>query len=156
VYDPVMGSWTPTAVEGAPAGRYSHTAVYTGSEMLIWGGEPLSNELGAYCAPAPTLTFTSPECGTTIQVEPGETVAFTVTAQDTPERTVTLDATGLPPDAVMDPALPLTGNPVSSDFTWTTDASDSNTVHSVVFTAVNDLESSAVARSRSRSARARS
>jgi hypothetical protein len=112
--------------------------------MLIWGGgTPISNELRAYCAAAPTLIFTSPECGTTIPVEPGGTVAFTVTAEDAPERTVTLDATGLPPDAVMNPALPVSGNPVSSDFTWTTDASDSNTVHKVVFTAVNDLLSSA-------------
>ncbi|GAH95073.1 unnamed protein product, partial [marine sediment metagenome] len=28
----------PITTTGAPAGRYDHTAVWTGSEMLIWGG----------------------------------------------------------------------------------------------------------------------
>ncbi len=30
--------WTPTTLTGAPAGRYYHTAVWTGSEMVVWGG----------------------------------------------------------------------------------------------------------------------
>ena len=31
-------TWTPTTLTNAPAGRYNHTAVWTGSEMIIWGG----------------------------------------------------------------------------------------------------------------------
>ena len=34
----VNGSWTPTTVVNAPAGRDFHTAVWTGSEMIVWGG----------------------------------------------------------------------------------------------------------------------
>src|SRR5437867_7604505 len=31
-------TWTPTSTTNAPAGRYEHTAVWTGSEMIVWGG----------------------------------------------------------------------------------------------------------------------
>ena len=31
-------TWTPTSLTDAPAGRYEHTAVWTGSEMIVWGG----------------------------------------------------------------------------------------------------------------------
>jgi hypothetical protein len=37
-YDPVGNSWIPTSTVGAPAGRHSHTAVWTGSRMIVWGG----------------------------------------------------------------------------------------------------------------------
>lgn len=38
-YDPRTDSWMPTEIEsGAPSLRDSHTAVWTGSEMIIWGG----------------------------------------------------------------------------------------------------------------------
>src|SRR5205823_10998772 len=32
-------TWTPTNITGAPDGRVSHTAVWTGSEMIVWGGD---------------------------------------------------------------------------------------------------------------------
>lgn len=38
LYDPQADSWTPVTATGAPAARYGHTAVWTGSEILIWGG----------------------------------------------------------------------------------------------------------------------
>ncbi len=31
-------SWTPTSTTNAPAARYSHVAVWTGGEMIVWGG----------------------------------------------------------------------------------------------------------------------
>ena len=31
-------TWTPTNLTGAPEARVSHTAVWTGSEMIVWGG----------------------------------------------------------------------------------------------------------------------
>jgi N-acetylneuraminic acid mutarotase len=37
-YDPVADSWMPTSTVGAPPGRYLHTAVWTGSRMVVWGG----------------------------------------------------------------------------------------------------------------------
>jgi len=32
-------TWTPTTTTNAPDARYFHTAVWTGSEMIIWGGQ---------------------------------------------------------------------------------------------------------------------
>jgi N-acetylneuraminic acid mutarotase len=37
-YDPVADTWTPTSTTGAPQARYEHTAVWTGSRMVVWGG----------------------------------------------------------------------------------------------------------------------
>jgi hypothetical protein len=37
-YDPVTDSWLPMAEGGAPSPRATHTAVWTGSEMIVWGG----------------------------------------------------------------------------------------------------------------------
>jgi hypothetical protein len=35
----VEDTWTPTNLTGAPDGRVLHTAVWTGSEMIVWGGD---------------------------------------------------------------------------------------------------------------------
>ena len=39
-YDPVADRWTPTSITGAPAARTQHAAVWTGTEMIVWGGSP--------------------------------------------------------------------------------------------------------------------
>jgi len=38
-YDPGIDSWTPTNTLNAPEERSAHTAVWTGTEMLVWGGK---------------------------------------------------------------------------------------------------------------------
>ena len=37
-YNPSTDSWTATSTTNAPGARSSHTAVWTGSEMIVWGG----------------------------------------------------------------------------------------------------------------------
>ena len=37
-YDPSNDTWSKISTNGAPSGRFSHTAVWTGTEMIIWGG----------------------------------------------------------------------------------------------------------------------
>ncbi len=37
-YDPVADTWGLTNIVGAPSDRTSHSAVWTGAEMIIWGG----------------------------------------------------------------------------------------------------------------------
>jgi len=37
-YNPATDTWEPITTTGAPSGRSQHTAVWTGSEMIIWGG----------------------------------------------------------------------------------------------------------------------
>jgi N-acetylneuraminic acid mutarotase len=40
-YDPVSDSWTPTATENGPEPRSRHGAVWTGTHMIVWGGQGL-------------------------------------------------------------------------------------------------------------------
>ena len=37
-YNPITDSWIATSLGNAPAGRRLHTAIWTGSEMIVWGG----------------------------------------------------------------------------------------------------------------------
>jgi N-acetylneuraminic acid mutarotase len=39
VYDPTNDAWSDTPIAGAPASREIHTAIWTGSEMIVWGGQ---------------------------------------------------------------------------------------------------------------------
>jgi N-acetylneuraminic acid mutarotase len=64
-YNPTTDSWTATSLTGAPAARSLHTGIWTGNEMIIWGGEFVGGQIthtGArYCgqaAPSPTSTAT--------------------------------------------------------------------------------------------------
>ncbi len=38
LYDPAAKTWTPMSTTGAPPPRHSHSAVWTGSKMIVWGG----------------------------------------------------------------------------------------------------------------------
>jgi hypothetical protein len=38
LFDPVGGSWTATTTNGVPTARYFHTGVWTGTKMIVWGG----------------------------------------------------------------------------------------------------------------------
>ncbi len=44
-YDPATDSWQPIPVTGAPVARRQHVAVWTGTQMLIWGGIANTDEL---------------------------------------------------------------------------------------------------------------
>ena len=37
-YSPTSDSWTATSSAGAPEARMSHAAVWTGTDMIVWGG----------------------------------------------------------------------------------------------------------------------
>jgi len=57
-YNPEADTWTDTDIINAPGARSSHTAVLTGSEMIVWGGDPgFFVSGGRYCVqggPTPT------------------------------------------------------------------------------------------------------
>ena len=64
-YNPGTDTWVATTTSNAPTGRAEHTALWTGSEMIVWGGFFLDitfhdlNSGGRYCAqsgPTPTPT----------------------------------------------------------------------------------------------------
>ena len=45
-YDPATNSWRP--MQDAPIARSGHEAVWTGTEMIVWGGEVSDNSGAAY------------------------------------------------------------------------------------------------------------
>jgi hypothetical protein len=57
-YNTNTDSWTATSITNAPTARLFHTAVWTGNEMIVWGGraQPFVtfNTGGRYCAELPT------------------------------------------------------------------------------------------------------
>jgi N-acetylneuraminic acid mutarotase len=90
-YNPGIDSWASTSTVNAPFARENHTTVWTGSEMIVWGGYNYTNNLffnsgGRYCAqsgptatPTPTATAT-PSSTTT----PTPTATPTSTPRPTP------------------------------------------------------------------------
>jgi len=46
-YDPTLDSWERLSSVGAPEGRDSHTAMWTGSQMIVWGGFGASGALAS-------------------------------------------------------------------------------------------------------------
>src|SRR5207247_11073175 len=52
-------TWTDTTTSNAPAPRYIHTAVWTGSEMIVWGGYAGLGTGGRYDLNTDTWTPTS-------------------------------------------------------------------------------------------------
>ncbi|MFZ3375640.1 MAG: dockerin type I domain-containing protein [Chthoniobacterales bacterium] len=54
-YNPGSDSWVPASTANAPFAREDHTAVWSGSEMIVWGGYNYTHDLvlntgGRYCA----------------------------------------------------------------------------------------------------------
>jgi N-acetylneuraminic acid mutarotase len=60
-YNPSTDSWTATSTTNAPSARHRQTAVWTGSEMIVWGGFGVSflNTGGRYDPGTNTWTATS-------------------------------------------------------------------------------------------------
>jgi N-acetylneuraminic acid mutarotase len=66
-YNPSTDSWAATSTANAPDARFDHTAVWTGSEMIVWGGDyfgPLSDTGGRYNPTTDSWTATSNALGT--------------------------------------------------------------------------------------------
>jgi len=47
-YNPAANTWVAISNTNAPAGRSLHTAVWTGKEMIVWGGYNTGNDGGRY------------------------------------------------------------------------------------------------------------
>ena len=52
-------TWMATTIANAPVARYRHTAVWTGSEMIVWGGYGVPNSGGKYNPSTDSWTATS-------------------------------------------------------------------------------------------------
>ncbi len=72
IYDQATDTWTATSTTNAPSARYGHSAVWTGSKMVVWGGLGDSGDVntgGVYSnpailppAPAPANFYTLTPC----------------------------------------------------------------------------------------------
>ncbi|HEY2047276.1 MAG TPA: kelch repeat-containing protein [Candidatus Udaeobacter sp.] len=58
-YNPSTDSWTATSTFNVPVARGYDTAVWTGSEMIVWGGYPYTNSGGRYQPGTNSWTATS-------------------------------------------------------------------------------------------------
>lgn len=133
-------TWDTTGAQlGAPGSNtlYSTQVVVTDSE-----GQTAVADFLIQLVPgrslAPVITPGLPAaCGVTLSVDAGRLVSFDVTASD-PDvgDTVTLFTGRMPAEATMSPALPVTGNPVTSTFSWTPGSRDGG-LTSLTFEAVD-------------------
>jgi hypothetical protein len=57
-YDPAVDSWTATTTAGVPSARHYHTAVWTGSKMIVWGAA-IPNTGGQYDPAGDSWTVTT-------------------------------------------------------------------------------------------------
>src|SRR5215211_4440216 len=42
-YNPSIDIWTPTNIADAPSARFGHTAIWTGTQMIVWGGTDVTS-----------------------------------------------------------------------------------------------------------------
>lgn len=79
----------------------------------------------------------TPVCSSTVEAFVGSPISFSVTASDADAGdVVTLSGSSLPTGATMSPALPVSGNPLSTTFSWMPTAGDVGT-HVLNFTATD-------------------
>ena len=129
-------SWTPAAGDAG-----SHVITFTAFDGCAAGPTQCSFTVnvaaGQGCSPAHVALFESPtpSCASTLQATVGTPLTFTVKAGDADAGDVVqLGVTGLPAGAQLSTALPASGNPVSTNFSWTPAAGDAGT-HTITFTA---------------------
>jgi hypothetical protein len=81
----------------------------------------------------------TPGCGSSFPVNVGNELPIRIQASN-PSRPVTLNVSGLPVGARLNPALPTTGNPAVTNFTWAPTSNDVGS-HTVTFTASDGINS---------------
>ena len=59
VFDPVANTWSPLPFTGAPTARCEHTAVWSGKEMIIWGGRSQNGNARIYPSDGASYDTTS-------------------------------------------------------------------------------------------------
>lgn len=123
-------SFTPSPAQAGLA----YTVVYTATDGL---GCEATTTLQITVARVPLFEAPTPADGATFTVCAGDTVSYQVRAADgDPGESVTINATGVPTGATHVAALPVTGNPVQTAFSWTP-TTDQAGVHIITYTATD-------------------
>ena len=129
--NPGADNWTATNLTSAPDARYTHTAVWTGKEMIVWGGSGggVFNTGGRYCA-QPLVVSQLGNISTRAFVQTGDNVMIGgfIVHGTVPKRVIIraigpeLTQYGVP-DALANPTLELhdgTGALIASNDNWET------------------------------------
>lgn len=101
-YNPATDTWSPTNTAGAPGARDRHTAVWTGGEMIIWGGYLASTGTytptgGRYCVSSdPGFNFVAAPSSLTAGQNGNSTSVVTVSSLNGFSSAVTLSIQGAP------------------------------------------------------------
>ncbi|MGQ0521277.1 MAG: SdrD B-like domain-containing protein [Actinomycetota bacterium] len=143
--DPTTGvyTWDTNGATLAPAGSTTLYSTQVTIEDLDAAGAVRSKtavdfliQLTTQVGSAPVFDQPpSPVCGSTLNTPIGAPLTFTVQASDADVAdTITLNGVGIPAGATMNPVLPATGNPVSSQFSWTPTAAQAGN-HVLTFSA---------------------
>jgi hypothetical protein len=146
-YDAATDRWGATSSTNTPVGRQYHTAVWTGTEMIIWGGYGDFNSGGRLCGQSGPTTLGN--ISTRLRVETGDRVGiggFIVTGTQAKKVMVRAIGPSLPlPGALPNPILELrnsSGVLIQSNDNWRSDQEPE-----IVATGIppaNDLESAIV------------
>src|SRR5213595_931439 len=133
-YDPSTDSWTATSTVNAPDGRYRHTAVWTGNEMIVWGGILYSftstGTGGRYCVPGPPTQLGNISTRAFVQTGDNVTIGGFIVQGTGPKRVIIRaigPELGAPPynipNPLTNPTLELhnsTGALIASNDNWVT------------------------------------
>jgi hypothetical protein len=129
-------TWTPAAGDVG-----SHVITFTAFDGCAAGPTSCSFTVnvsgGGNCNPANVALFQSPtpSCGSVLSATAGTPFTLSIKAGDADKGDVVqLGVTGLPSGAVLSTPLPASGNPVSTNLTWTPAAGDVGS-HVITFTA---------------------
>jgi hypothetical protein len=101
-YNPATNIWIPTALKSAPGNRSNHTAVWSGTQMLVWGGwingSGTMLKTGARYCISGTSDFSISGNPTSLSVAQGTSgsVATTITSFNGFNSAVTLSCSGIP------------------------------------------------------------
>lgn len=60
LYNPATNTWTSISTTNAPSARTGHTAIWTGTEMIVWGGSNLGNVTNTGARYNPTTNTWTP------------------------------------------------------------------------------------------------
>ncbi len=126
--------WTPDlASVGTHTVTYAVTDNYSDPVICSFSIEVINNNI------APVFISPTPACDSTLTADVGSPFSFTITAEDVNiGDVVVLSSSTLPVGSTMDPVLPLTGNPVTSLFSWAPTSADIG-MHQIVYT-ISDIQ----------------
>jgi len=120
-YNAATDAWSPTNITGAPSARDGHTAVWTGTEMIVWGGNYTASG-GRYCVTAdPGFDISAAPTALIVTQGASSSTVITVSSFNVFSSAVSLSCQGAPAGVTWsfapNPATPPANGSTSSTLT---------------------------------------